>query len=380
MTLLKIIVCMLAGIIAMGRLYVSEPGNPKLARNLSILIVLSMVFVSVIELVDNHRKNRQLRKAERAYKQIENLSSQNEALITQNNDLKKQNQLQIEEIQALKEQMIPFQTLNTLLPGNEPDPPITIRDKPPADAIKLYLGSCLAWWKSNGSHTHSLVTINNEPVLTLGLEENGLFLSGKIRRPEDGREVMNLINNKFVRNPNVFVDPQQPSEHELIVSGKSGERLLYVNYLNEKAIAIEGEFYDSEGNWILTIDDREIVDLNDNRFLPGASLGGNENIFSYQTLLRPYQLAVAVTQPALIKTGYRIDYMCDGKIVENPSEATIIVSNTGREPIRLGIDGEMELAISGQVLDLKMSPPMEKSDYVEWNGKRLKFTVHPGNE
>ena len=267
------------------------------------------------------------------------------------------------------------------MPGNEPDRPITVQEKPPADAIKLYLGNCLAWWQGNASHSHSLVTINNEPILTLDLEENGLFLSGKIRRAEDGREVMNLIKNKFVRNPNVFVDPRQPSEHELVVSGKSGERLLYVNYLNEKAIAIEGAFYDSEGNWILTIDGHEIVDMNDNHFLPGASFGGNENIFSYQTLLRPYQLTIIVTQPALIKTGYRVDYVRDGKIVENPSEATIILSNNGTKLIRLGFDGELELATTEIVLDIKMSPPGAMSDYIERNGKILRFTslmINPG--
>ena len=106
--------------------------------------------------------------------------------------------------------------------------------------------------------------------------------------------------------------------------------------------------------------------------MQGASFGGNENLFTYQTL-QHYQLTVHVTEPALIDRRYRIDYMHEGKIVENPSEATIIVSNTGTEPIRLGFDGEMELAITGQVLDLKMSPPMEKSDYIELIGQRLKF-------
>ena len=106
--------------------------------------------------------------------------------------------------------------------------------------------------------------------------------------------------------------------------------------------------------------------------MQGASFGGNENLFTYQTL-QHYQLTVHVTEPALIDRRYRIDYMHEGKIVENPSEATIIVSNTGTETIRLGIDGEMELAITGQVLDLKMSPPMEKSDYIELIGQRLKF-------
>ena len=230
------------------------------------------------------------------------------------------------------------------------------------------------------SHAYTVVNINNEPVLSLSIDErNGLLISGKIRR-EDGTEIMNLINNKYVPIPTVHIKPQRPSEYELIVPGKTNERLLYVNYLNERAIAIEGTFYDSLGRWILTINDHEIVDMFNNRFLPGASFGQVENLFTYQTLHR-HQLTVRVTKPALIDKGYRIDYMHDGKIVENPSEATIIVNNTGTEPIRLGIDGEMELAITGQVLDLKMSPQMEKSDYIEWNGKILKFTslmINPG--
>ena len=179
MNWIKIIAFLLPAIISIGTFYSTKQEKPKWVRNLCVLIVISTIVGIVLERRDNHSKNKE------------------------QNDLKQQNKLQIEEIRSLKDRMIAFQTLNTLMPGNEPDPPTTFRDKPPADAIKLYLGSCLAWWKSKGTHTRSLVTINNEPVLTLGLEENGLFLSGKIRRPEDGREVMNLINNKFVRNPNV---------------------------------------------------------------------------------------------------------------------------------------------------------------------------------
>mgnify|MGYP006910667472 CR=1 FL=1 len=108
----------------------------------------------------------------------------------------------------------------------------------------------------------------------------------------------------------------------------------------------------------------------DNHML-GARFG-SEDIFTYQTLQR-YQLTVAVTEPDSIQSDYRIDYMHDGKMIENPSEATIIVSNTGTEPIRLGIDGEIELVITGQVLDLKIFPQMSMSDYISLNGDRLKF-------
>jgi hypothetical protein len=289
----------------------------------------------------------------------------------QNNNMMQQNKLQTEKIQSLEKLTVDYKIIDHLMPGNEPDPTITVQKKPPEDAIKLYLGSCLAWWKPSFSHTCSIVTINNEPALILSLEEDGLCVSGKIRR-EDGKEVMNLIKNKFVRNPDIYHDFQLPNKCELIVSGKSGERLLHVKYLNEKAIAIQGTFYDSIGTRILTINESEIVDM-DNNHMQGASFGGNENIFTYQTLQR-YQLTVAVTKPASIKSDYRIDYIHDGKIVENPSEATVIFSNTGTEPIRLGVDGEMELAITGNVLDLTISPQMAKNDYIEWNGKILKFT------
>jgi hypothetical protein len=283
----------------------------------------------------------------------------------------RESKLQIEEIQSLEKLTVDYKIIGPLMPGNEFDPTITVQKKPPEDAIKLYLGSCLAWWKPSVSPPYSIVTINNEAALNLSLEEDGLYISGKIRR-EDGKEVMNLIKNKFVRNPDIYHDFQLPNKYELIVSGKSGERLLHVNYLNEKAIAIQGTFYDSMGTRILTINESEIVDM-DNNHMQGASFGGNENIFTYQTLQR-YQLTVHVTTPVLIDRRYRIDYMHEGNIVENPSEATIIVSNTGTEPIRLGFDGEMEFTITGQVLDLKMSPPGAMSDYIELIGKTLKFT------
>lgn len=354
MTWMKIIAFVLPAIIAIGGLYSTKPDKPKLVHTISVLIIIGVIVQIVLELKDSHSKKQQQKKAEGA---IENLKNQNNELIAQTKDL--------------KEGMVDFQTMRTLMPGNEPDPPTTVRDKPPADAIKLYLGSCIAWWKPNVIHNCVVLNIANEPVLSLSLKENGLFISGNIRQ-EDGRDVMNLTDNKYVRKPNVFIDTQRPNEHELTVSGKSGERLLYVNYLNEKAIAIKGIFYDAQGRRNLTITDREIVDIHDNH-MQNACFGGSENIFSYQTLPQRHELTVRVTEPALIDSGYRIDYMYDGKIVENPSEATIIVSNTGTEPIRLGFDGEMEIAVPGQVLDLNISPPMAMSDYISWNGKRLKF-------
>jgi len=290
----------------------------------------------------------------------------------QNNNLIQQSNLQIEKIQSLEKLTVDFMMVGPLMPGNEPDPTTTVQNKPPEDAIKLYLGSCLAWWKPNVSHNYAVVRINNEPALSLSIDgKGGLLLSGKIRQ-EEGKEVMNLVKNKFVRDPDIYHDFQLLSKHELSVSGKSGQTLLHVNYLNEKFIAIEGTFYDSLGRWILTMNDSEIVDMYDNH-MQGASFGGNENLFTYQTLQR-YQLTVRITEPVLIDRGYHVDYMHDGKIVDNPSEATIMISNTGTELIRLGFDGEMELAITGRVLDLKMSPPGAMSDYIEWNGKKLRFT------
>lgn len=285
----------------------------------------------------------------------------------------RESKLQIEKIQGLEKLIVDVQTIGDLMPGNNPDPLLAFQNKPPDDAIKLYLGSCLAWWKPNILHTYTLVNINNESVLKLSIDENeGLLISGKIRR-ENGKEFMTLKNNKFIRDPNIYHDFQRPNKHELIVSGESDKKLLHLNYLNEKTIAIEGTFYDSMGTWILTINESEIVDM-DNNHMQGASFGGNENLFTYNTLLPHYQLMIDVNKPTSIDTGYRINYMHDGKIIEKPSEATITISNTGTEPIRLGYNGEMEVAISGQVLDLKISPPMEKSDYIELIGQKLKFT------
>ena len=133
----------------------------------------------------------------------------------------RESKLQIEEIQSLKKLTVDFKIVGPLMPGNEHDPTITVQNKPPEDAIKLYLGSCLAWWKPSVSSTYSIVTINNETALTLSLEEDGLSISGTIRQ-EDGKEVMNLTNNKFVRNPNIYHDFRLPNKHELIVLGRSG--------------------------------------------------------------------------------------------------------------------------------------------------------------
>ncbi len=279
---LKIMGLMIAAVISIGGLYLSKPEKPRITQAVSLLIIIGLIVGIVVEVGQ-----------ERNQKQKEHRRAKDD--------------------QAIREKMIDLETVSTLIPGNALDPHITTQDNAPPEAIKLHLGCCIAWWKTAVSQTYTVVEINNEPVLSLSIDENGgLLLSAKIRR-EDGKEIMNLTRNKYIRIPTAHVEYKRVSEQELIVSSESQKALLNINYLNEKTITIKGHFYDSQGNWVLTMDDEQIIDICGNRSLPGASFGECQTIFSYSTCLPPYGLTIAATQPIPIDTGYRISYMHEGR-------------------------------------------------------------------
>ena len=85
MNWLKIIVFVLSAMIAIGGLYLTKPEKPKLAIALSLLIIVSVIVGIVLEVKDVQSKKQQQKKAEAAYKQLENLNNQNEELIAGKN-------------------------------------------------------------------------------------------------------------------------------------------------------------------------------------------------------------------------------------------------------------------------------------------------------
>lgn len=154
------------------------------------------------------------------------------------------------------------------MPANEPDPVDFEAEIPPdarkrlierlgyvavpPNALKVFLGNCLAWNAKTG--THGVLRVGGEDIITLKCTPNGLFVCATIRR-KDGRDVARITDNKFEINPNNYFQLKRPDRHEIQVFDKSGDMVLKARYINENAIVFQGVFFGKNGKRIVVTED-----------------------------------------------------------------------------------------------------------------------------
>lgn len=125
-----------------------------------------------------------------------------------------------------------------LMPSNESDP-YHMCDQIPSDAIKVFMGSNVAWTDKRDELT--IFRLGNMDIVTVKITPRGVYLSATIFR-EDGRIVAKIVNNQFMINPNNYFELLRPNRHEMTILDKYAQKVLFVRYINEKTFYIEGVF------------------------------------------------------------------------------------------------------------------------------------------
>jgi len=173
-----------------------------------------------------------------------------------------------------------------LVPGNLPLPPDTCaevaeqfkklgRQLPPmpADAMRVFFGN------SEGFSTQPRLivwTIGTDDILVLQKTESGMSVSAKVRG-RDGQLEAQIVDNEFFINPRNLFRIQGAGTSSLSVFNPEGQRILEIEFLNQRAIKILGTFYGSNGEEI-TIGENEQVFLSHGaKFVSSHScFGGGE--------------------------------------------------------------------------------------------------------
>ena len=125
-----------------------------------------------------------------------------------------------------------------LLPGTSPTPPIM--GQIPEGSIAILLGDTVT---SNSSFPHVVISQSDEPMLTLGVEANRLWVSANFFS-EDGEIVAKIVKNKvYVNKANMTYWMREQTASHLTVFNKQNKIVIDVSYLNPSAVSILGDFY-----------------------------------------------------------------------------------------------------------------------------------------
>jgi hypothetical protein len=96
-----------------------------------------------------------------------------------------------------------------------------------------------------------------EPMLEVAEKDGGLLVSAKVF-DRDGKIIAKIIDNEFFLNRNNMFRADRPDKSTLEVFDQYDKRVLFVRYLNKRAIAIFGEFYHPDAGRI-SINEKAVV-------------------------------------------------------------------------------------------------------------------------
>lgn len=149
---------------------------------------------------------------------------------------------QVDLVEALK---------GLLVPGNEPDPPLPsgCPGVPPND-LKVFLGDSLAYTSKDEL---TLLRIKGIDALGLRRTPNGVATFAKVFS-EDGKMVVQIVDNHFYFNPGNSFRVDTPDSHTLAVYDSLQMQILYIRYMNPYSIRVKGIFPTPRGTPVVITD------------------------------------------------------------------------------------------------------------------------------
>ena len=159
----------------------------------------------------------------------------------------------------------PADPTNVLVPDNRPIPHLSSYTPPiPDSAVIVLLGDRVSSYAA--SFPHVVFFQGDEPMMTLGKENGGLWLSAKVF-DEHGMIICELVKNRFhLNHNNIFRTEITP--HRLVVFDNAATKVLDIDFLNPRGIQIYANYYLRNGGRAIMdgskvqLGQSEFVDLN----------------------------------------------------------------------------------------------------------------------
>ncbi len=125
-----------------------------------------------------------------------------------------------------------------LAPANDSSPPIFCRKPIPQDALKIYLGSNLAY---TTQFPHVVLEVKKEPKITLDRNDRGEIALTMDVYDQDDNIVAEIVKNEFTINRNNHFKIIRKDKSSLIVMvPKRKQEVFNIRYLNSSTIKILG--------------------------------------------------------------------------------------------------------------------------------------------
>lgn len=150
-------------------------------------------------------------------------------------------------------------TLTKLLPGNKPMPTMPVGCEAPLDAIAVFFGSNVSW--STGS---SFTPLRMGGVEMIAVEKEqqkqGLLITVLRVFDDQGNIIARIDPDGFWTAPSVF--KKKLNRSTLIVNDRKDEEVLKIEFINQRAIKIEGVFRDQRGVVVRITPDKLVLPRN----------------------------------------------------------------------------------------------------------------------
>jgi hypothetical protein len=142
-----------------------------------------------------------------------------------------------------------------IIAGDTPTPVTRCTSKLP-DPVTFFLGGNTLMV----AEARTLLTIKGgaEDLLVVQESESGIKVSARIFS-SDHRIVAQLVENRFVVNPNNYFKVDRPTKSIFSVYGQDGLVALEVRYLNRRALRVLGRFYSPQGGLVVLTEDSTIM-------------------------------------------------------------------------------------------------------------------------
>lgn len=166
-----------------------------------------------------------------------------------------------------------------LIPANEPSPPAppSCFGEVPDSATAFYFGDSMSYTTGGDIKDIGVLMIGQEKVLSFESASGGVLLNAVVR-DTDGKEVARITKNVFHTWSGSGYEAQAPDLHSILVLDNKDQAVLYVRYLNPKAIKVMGVFYSKAGKGVV-INESGVTALAQRTTINGLCSGNGAGVF-----------------------------------------------------------------------------------------------------
>ncbi len=157
-----------------------------------------------------------------------------------------------------------------LFPANLPSPPLPPRVTIPDGALRVYLGTSIAWATSS---MFNIVVIGNDPLIQISRDDTTKDIKVTVLKLFDDRyDIIATIDQDgfWVKNTN---RSKRPDTSTLVVYDHDDKEALRISMLNKDAVMVTGIFNDRRLRAPIVVD-KDFIEINTNKFYK-ASFGNN---------------------------------------------------------------------------------------------------------